>query len=96
MRPAPDLIRAGLCIDRKRKAGYSREQMNREAPENRRNADMGNQYYQIVEITDLGPFVTRLVLCMPREIMPEEVRPDMFSVHVEIHDKIILSQFSGL
>ena len=61
--------------------------MNREAPENRRNADMGNQYYQIVEITDLGPFVTRLVLCMPREIMPEEVRPDMFSVHVEIHDK---------
>ena len=28
---------------------------------------LGNLYYQVIEVTDFGPYVTKLVLAMPRE-----------------------------
>ncbi|MBQ9325491.1 MAG: prolyl oligopeptidase family serine peptidase [Clostridia bacterium] len=48
---------------------------------------MALQYYQIIDITDFGPFVTKLVLCMPRPVSPAELTADQFSVYVEIRDK---------
>ena len=48
---------------------------------------MGQLYYQIVDVTDLGPFVTKLVLGMPREVSADEVKPGLFSVYVEVRDK---------
>ncbi len=48
---------------------------------------MANLYYQVIDITDFGPYVTKLVLCMPREVRQEELGPEAFSVYVEIKDK---------
>ena len=48
---------------------------------------MGNLYYPVIEVTDFGPFVTKLVLAMPREVCPEEIGPEDFSVYVEIRRK---------
>ena len=48
---------------------------------------MGNLYYQVVDVTDFGPYVTKLVLGMPREIGAEELKPGLFSVYVEVKDK---------
>ena len=48
---------------------------------------MGNLYYQVVRVTDFGPYVTKLVLGMPREVSAQEVKPELFSVYVEVKDK---------
>ncbi len=48
---------------------------------------MGRLYYQIVDVTDLGPFVTKLVLGMPREVDAGEVKKELFSVYVEVLNK---------
>ena len=48
---------------------------------------MANLYYQVIEVTDFGPYVTKLVLGMPREVAAEELDPDLFSVYVEIRQK---------
>jgi len=48
---------------------------------------MGNLYYQLIEVTDFGPYVTGLVLCMPREVTAEELDPSAFSVYVRMLDK---------
>ena len=48
---------------------------------------MGLIYYQVIDVTDFGPYVTKLVLAMPRDIVADEVRPELFSVYVEILDK---------
>lgn len=48
---------------------------------------MANLYYQVIRVTDFGPYVTKLVLGMPREIRAEELNPAAFSVHVTIRKK---------
>ena len=48
---------------------------------------MGQLYYQVIDVTDFGPYVTKLVLGMPREVSGEELSPDMFSVFVEVRNK---------
>ena len=48
---------------------------------------MGNIYYQVVEVTDFGPYVTKLVLGMQRKVRAEELSPDQFSVYVEVRNK---------
>ncbi len=48
---------------------------------------MGNLYYQVIDVTDFGPYVTKLVLGMPREVNAEELKPELFSVYVEVKDK---------
>ena len=48
---------------------------------------MGNLYYQVIRVTDFGPYVTKLVLGMPREVAAEELKPEAFSVHVEVFGK---------
>lgn len=48
---------------------------------------MAQIYYQIVEVTDFGPYVTKLVLAMPREVAAEELKAEDFSVYVEIRRK---------
>ena len=48
---------------------------------------MANIYYQIVEVTDFGPYVTKLVLAMPREVAAEELKAEDFSVYVDIRRK---------
>ena len=48
---------------------------------------MGRVYYQIIDITDLGPNVTKLVLGMPRKVTRDEIFADQFNVYVEILDK---------
>ena len=48
---------------------------------------MGHLYYQVIEVTDFGPYITKLVLGMPREVSAEELNPDLFSVYVEVRDK---------
>ena len=47
----------------------------------------GNLYYQVIEVTDFGPYVTKLVLAMPREVRQEELDPERFSVYVEMRKK---------
>ena len=48
---------------------------------------MSNQYYQIIDITDFGPYVTKLVLCMPRPVDASELAAEQFSVYVEMKKK---------
>ena len=48
---------------------------------------MANLYYQIVEVTDFGPYVTKLVLAMPREVAAAELKAEDFSVYVDIRKK---------
>ena len=48
---------------------------------------MGNLYYEVVDVTDFGPYVTKLVLGMPREVSAEELKPELFSVFVEVKDR---------
>ena len=48
---------------------------------------MGNLYYQFIDVTDFGPYVTKLVLAFPREVSAEELTPNLFSVYVEMRDK---------
>lgn len=48
---------------------------------------MGRLYYQVVDVTDFGPYVTKLVLCMPRTVTAEELNPAQFSVYVKILNK---------
>ena len=47
---------------------------------------MGNLYYQVIEVTDFGPYVTKLVLGMPREVSAGELKPECFSVFVAQRD----------
>ena len=44
-------------------------------------------YYQVIQVTDFGPYVTKLVLGMPREVSAEELNPELFSVYVTIRQK---------
>ena len=48
---------------------------------------MANIYYQVIRVTDFGPYVTKLVLGMPREVSAEELTPEQFSVYVTIRKK---------
>ncbi len=48
---------------------------------------MGNLYYQVIDVTDFGPYITKLVLAMPREVSEGELSADQFSVYVTIRDK---------
>ena len=48
---------------------------------------MGRSYYAIIEITDHGPYVTKLVLPMPVNVKAEAVKPECFSVYVVRKDK---------
>lgn len=47
---------------------------------------MGRNYYTITEITDFGPFVTKLVLPVNANVMADAVKPECFSVYVERKD----------
>ena len=48
---------------------------------------MGRVYYQYVDVTDFGPYVTKVILGMPRTVKQEELSADQFSVYVEMKDK---------
>ncbi|MBQ9210722.1 MAG: prolyl oligopeptidase family serine peptidase [Clostridia bacterium] len=48
---------------------------------------MGLLYYQVIQVTDFGPYVTKLVLAMPREVEAAELSPEAFSVYVTILNK---------
>jgi predicted peptidase len=48
---------------------------------------MGRSYYTITEVTDLGPFVTKLVLPMKTNVKAEAVKPESFNVYVERKNK---------
>ena len=41
----------------------------------------------MIRVTDFGPYVTKLVLGMPREVTAEELKPELFSVYVTIRKK---------
>ena len=47
---------------------------------------MGGVYHQVVRVTDFGPYVTKLILGMPREVGAEEISADQFSVYVTVRD----------
>jgi len=47
---------------------------------------MSRVYYKITEITDFGPFTTKLVLPVDAEVRAEAVRPECFNVYVERKD----------
>lgn len=48
---------------------------------------MGNIYYQVVRVTDFGPYVEKLVLAMPREVSGDELDKEQFNVYVTVRDK---------
>lgn len=48
---------------------------------------MSRIYYKITEITDFGPFVTKLVLPVDAEVQATAVRPECFNVYVERKDE---------
>ncbi|MBR1780069.1 MAG: prolyl oligopeptidase family serine peptidase [Oscillospiraceae bacterium] len=45
---------------------------------------MGRIYYQVIDVTDFGPYVTKLVLGLPAEVRAEDVAPEQFNVYVEV------------
>ncbi|REE67586.1 putative peptidase [Paenibacillus taihuensis] len=47
---------------------------------------MGNVYYKISEVTDFGPYVTKLVLPLKASVTAEAVKANCFSVYVERKD----------
>lgn len=48
---------------------------------------MAGIYYQNIEITDFGPYITKLVIPMPRTVSAAEITPEQWNVYVEIFDK---------
>lgn len=48
---------------------------------------MGRSYFTMTEITDLGPFITKLILPMTASVKAAAVKPKCFSVHVERKNK---------
>ena len=46
-----------------------------------------SSYYQIIDVTDFGPYVTKLILAIPRTVKADEICEKQFSVFVEIVDK---------
>ena len=48
---------------------------------------MGGLYYQYIDVTDFGPYITKLILAMPRPVGGTELGADKFSVYVTIRDK---------
>src|SRR5690606_14320867 len=52
-----------------------------------RRMSMGNSYYMITEVTDLGPYVAKLVLPMKAAVKADAVSPACFSVYVERKDE---------
>lgn len=47
---------------------------------------MSRQYYQMIAVTDYGPYVTKLILALPEAVSGEDLSADAFSVHVTIRD----------
>ena len=48
---------------------------------------MGNIYYQYIDVTDYGPFITKLILGLPKSVTAEVLNKDQFSVFVRVLDK---------
>lgn len=48
---------------------------------------MNKLYYQKIEVTDCGPYVTKLVLSINQEIQSKDLDIKQFSVYVRIYDK---------
>ncbi len=48
---------------------------------------MGRLYYQVVRVTDFGPYITKAVLAMPRLVRATELDREQFSVYATIRDK---------
>ncbi len=48
---------------------------------------MRNLYYQMIDVTDFGPYVTKLILAMPRKVAADELSKDSFNVFVEMLSK---------
>ena len=44
-------------------------------------------YYQRIEVTDFGPYVTKVILCMSEEVTAEGIPADAFDVYVRVLDK---------
>lgn len=47
---------------------------------------MNRSYYQFIEITDFGPYITKLILCFPCEVRAKELRKEEFSVYTQVLD----------
>jgi hypothetical protein len=37
---------------------------------------MNRTYYQYIEITDFGPYITKLILCLPCEVRAQDLRKE--------------------
>ncbi len=48
---------------------------------------MGRNYYTIAEVTDYGPFITKIILPMPSVVKADAVCKNCFSVYVERKDR---------
>ncbi len=47
---------------------------------------MSGLYYQVIRVTDFGPYVTKLILAMPEAVTKEDLCPEQFSVFVEVRN----------
>ena len=47
---------------------------------------MNRTYYQYIEITDFGPYITKLILCLPCEVRAQDLRKEQFCVYTQILD----------
>ena len=48
---------------------------------------MGRIYYQFIEVTDFGPYITKLILGFPKKVKKAEISAGQFSVYVETRDR---------
>ncbi|MCR5102445.1 MAG: prolyl oligopeptidase family serine peptidase [Butyrivibrio sp.] len=48
---------------------------------------MGNMYYQVIDVTDFGPYITKVILAMPRVMDKAELSKDLFNVYVTVKDR---------
>ena len=49
---------------------------------------MPGTYRTITEITDYGPYITKLILPMPAAVRSQDIAADTFRVYVERKDKV--------
>lgn len=47
---------------------------------------MNRTYYQYIEITDFGPYITKLILCLPCEVRAQDLRKEQFCVYTQVLD----------
>lgn len=45
------------------------------------------RYFRVKKLTDNGPYITKLILPLPREVSEGDITPDTFSVYAECRDE---------